>query len=161
MLEGKVVGLGKGSSWLFTFPWFVVLLFGIVFRVSFVFVYVGMGLVQDRRCGDVASSSGFPSVTQGRNVRRWFYRRTDALRALPEYVDCGDYDAVCGYCGAFFWLGERYLKMYTPHHPRYYRCCNSGYVVLPYPSRMSVEFISLFANDHFYGTLELITTCSL
>ncbi|CAI9271577.1 unnamed protein product [Lactuca saligna] len=39
--------------------------------------------------------------------------------------------------------------MSTPQHPRYHRCCKSGSVALPYPSRMSVEFIGLFANDHF------------
>nr|KAJ0217775.1 hypothetical protein LSAT_V11C300112020 [Lactuca sativa] len=39
--------------------------------------------------------------------------------------------------------------MSTPQHLRYHRCCRSGSVVLPYPSRMSDEFMALFTNDHF------------
>lgn len=91
---------GKGSFCLFTFGLFV-LLFVIVFGF-FCFSFLDMGPRKNRRCGDVASSSSLPSVTDGRNVRRRLYRWIDSLRALPEYVDCGDCDALCSYCGAFF-----------------------------------------------------------
>ncbi|CAH1448954.1 unnamed protein product [Lactuca virosa] len=59
-------------------------------------------------------------------------RRLPAFSVLPQYLDSGDCDRVCEFCGAYFWYVERVLKFSTPGHPRYNHCCRGGDVVLPY-----------------------------
>nr|KAJ0210457.1 hypothetical protein LSAT_V11C400192000 [Lactuca sativa] len=115
----------------------------------FPFCLFGYGRGEKRPCSDVASSSNSAPISGYRTVRRRLYRRTNALALLPEYLDCGHSDFVCDYYGAFFWFGERYLKLSTVQHLRNHRCCRGGLVVLPYPSRMSHEFIALFHDDRF------------
>ncbi|CAI9267645.1 unnamed protein product [Lactuca saligna] len=72
-----------------------------------------------------------------------------SVGVLLKYLDCGDYNCICEFCGSYFWFDERSLKLSTAHHPRYSHCCKSGVVILPYPSRLPTEFISLFDNVRF------------
>ncbi|CAI9276996.1 unnamed protein product [Lactuca saligna] len=68
---------------------------------------------------------------------------------LSQYFDIGDCDCVCKFCGAYFWLSEKSMKLSAPHRPRYSRCCKSGDVILPYTSKLPPEYMSLFRNDSF------------
>ncbi|CAH1419214.1 unnamed protein product [Lactuca virosa] len=70
---------------------------------------------------DGASSSVGVSVGGRRKCRR-----LPAFSVLPQYLDSGDCDCVCEFCGAYFWYVERVLKFSTPGHPRYNHCAGVG-----------------------------------
>ncbi|CAI9260207.1 unnamed protein product [Lactuca saligna] len=69
---------------------------------------------------------------------------------LPNYLDFGDCDCVCEYCGSYFWFVQRTLELSTTHHPRYGCCCKSGDVILTYPSTFPPEYVALFHTDRFF-----------
>ncbi|CAI9300360.1 unnamed protein product [Lactuca saligna] len=94
----------------------------------------------------VVGSSSFGAAPVFRRPR--FSSRMRSAGVLPNYVDFGEYDCVCEYCGACFWFVERSLKVSRTHHPRYGHCCKSGDVILHYPS-FPPEYVAIFHSDCF------------
>ncbi|CAI9293965.1 unnamed protein product [Lactuca saligna] len=97
---------------------------------------------------ELASSSGLVVTPVFRRPRP--SSRIRSAGVLPNYVDFGDCDCVCEYCGAYFWFVERSLKLPATHHPRYGHCCKSGDIILPYPSSFLHEYVALFHSDRFF-----------
>ncbi|CAH9129902.1 unnamed protein product, partial [Cuscuta epithymum] len=47
------------------------------------------------------------------------------------YVDLGDANHECEYCGALFWYAERVKRHSVKQRPKFSMCCNKGNIVLP------------------------------
>ncbi|CAH1421926.1 unnamed protein product [Lactuca virosa] len=89
----------------------------------------GYGVVRSSSSGaGLASSSALAVAPVFR--RPQLSSRMRSAGVLLNYVDFGDCDCVCEYCGAYFWFVERSLKLSTTHHPRYGRCCKSGLMLM-------------------------------
>ncbi|PWA73985.1 hypothetical protein CTI12_AA255900 [Artemisia annua] len=89
---------------------------------------------------------------QGNSSRRAFdYASATTFNGegpAPAYIDIGDADWRCHWCGAAFWFGER-LKSSRGSIIRYNRCCGQGNVRLR-PERDPPESIKqLFKDKHF------------
>ncbi|CAI9291151.1 unnamed protein product [Lactuca saligna] len=86
----------------------------------------------------------------------WYHRTRHlaSFSSVPQYVDFGDCSCVCQLCGAYLWYVERVIKLSTSGHSRYNNCCRDGGVVLPYPSRFSLEFVDLYQNAHFFKDIK-------
>ncbi|PWA77789.1 hypothetical protein CTI12_AA218450 [Artemisia annua] len=66
----------------------------------------------------------------------------------PAYIDIGDADWRCHWCGAAFWFGER-LKSSRGSRIRYGRCCGEGKVRLQQERDPPDSIKQLFKDKHF------------
>ena len=64
------------------------------------------------------------------------------------YIDIGDVDWRCQYCGAVFWFGER-LKSSTNLRIRYSKCSGEGKVRLQRERDPPDSIKQLFKDTHF------------
>ncbi|PWA57775.1 hypothetical protein CTI12_AA406200 [Artemisia annua] len=93
-----------------------------------------------------------PVRQQGRSTRRGSHcRATTAVNGgdlTPAYLDIGDADWRCQWCGASFWFGER-LKSSRGSTIRYSRCCGEGNVRLQEERDPPDSIKLLFKGKHF------------
>lgn len=67
------------------------------------------------------------------------------------YIDLGDCDKVCEFCGALFWRAERLKSHPLSKGFRYNNCCKGGLVRLGRPRSPPDCIIRLFERDDFQG----------
>ncbi|PWA13646.1 hypothetical protein CTI12_AA631860 [Artemisia annua] len=85
-----------------------------------------------------------PSRPQ-QNSRR---RHSNGQGVSPTYIDIGDADWRCHWCGVVFWFGER-LKGSTGSRIRYSRCCREGNVRLQQERDPPDSIKHIFKDKHF------------
>ncbi|KAF5789263.1 hypothetical protein HanXRQr2_Chr09g0369091 [Helianthus annuus] len=66
-----------------------------------------------------------------------------------SYVDNGDCENVCQFCGALFWLDERVASRSYTGGLGYNQCCRGGLVVLSLPRRPFTTLIHLYQQAEF------------
>ncbi|PWA88437.1 hypothetical protein CTI12_AA090780 [Artemisia annua] len=93
-----------------------------------------------------------PVRQQGRSTRRGSHcGSTTAVNGgdlTPAYLDIGDADWRCQWCGTSFWFGER-LKSSRGSTIRYSRCCGEGNVRLQQERDPPDSIKLLFKDKHF------------
>ncbi|PWA69036.1 hypothetical protein CTI12_AA298560 [Artemisia annua] len=93
-----------------------------------------------------------PVRQQGRSTRRGSHcgstTTVNGEDLTPAYLDIGDADWRCQWCGASFWFGER-LKSSRGSTIRYSRCCGEGNVRLQQERDPPDSIKLLFKDKHF------------
>ncbi|XP_076959484.1 uncharacterized protein LOC143635573 [Bidens hawaiensis] len=91
--------------------------------------------------------NNFPSQSSRQAANRSTLLRHSSLTYF--YVDNGDCDRICEFCGAIFWYDERIVSTSTTQRPKYNQCCKGGLVALPLPRRPYTTVIHLFEQRDF------------
>ncbi|KAI3737294.1 hypothetical protein L2E82_27291 [Cichorium intybus] len=65
------------------------------------------------------------------------------------YIDSGDCNNICEFCGAFFWYDERAVAASGNERPKYMQCCKGGRVVLSFHTHFPTAIVDLFQQPHF------------
>jgi hypothetical protein len=73
--------------------------------------------------------------------------------ACDDYVDLGDCDFVCEFCGAAFWFTERLRNVPLKSRPKYSMCCRGGRVKLCYPIHPPARLKDFFADKQFLANI--------
>ncbi|KAJ0522340.1 putative DNA helicase [Helianthus annuus] len=73
---------------------------------------------------------------------------TGAL-ASPSYLDLGDCNNVCEFCGSIFWFDERLISSPLNSRPKYSVCCRGGRVALQFPIQPPQTMKHLFSQSQF------------
>lgn len=69
------------------------------------------------------------------------------------YIDLGDCQYVCEYCGATFWYGERLKSHSQRGRLRYGKCCAGGQLYLRNERDPPTYFKELFKDKHFLDNI--------
>lgn len=82
--------------------------------------------------------------------RCWFDNlASTSSSTVSLYIDHGDCNNVCRYCGALFWYGERLVSRSTKANFVYNQCCKGGRVTLPSPTPPHQVVVELYSNHVF------------
>nr|GEV91677.1 DNA helicase [Tanacetum cinerariifolium] len=110
---------------------------------------------RQRNATVVESSSKKPRYTAPRATYRWIANVTHddgegcSSGRLYGYVDLGDCNQQCQYCGAAFWFGK-HLKGHSNYRmPKYHLCCWGGRIHMQPSEDLPEYFKNLLQNKHF------------
>ncbi|KAJ0683046.1 hypothetical protein HanPI659440_Chr16g0654051 [Helianthus annuus] len=81
------------------------------------------------------------------SYRATLLRNSSANRSL--YLDIGDSDRICEFCGTYFWYDERLVSASVSQRSMYTQCCKEGRVTLPYPERPHATVVQLYEQLDF------------
>ncbi|KAJ0760860.1 putative DNA helicase [Helianthus annuus] len=73
----------------------------------------------------------------------------DQATPPSKYLDGGNCEYVCEYCGALFWFAERLLSTPRNQMPKYNVCCQGGAIRLPFPLEPPAAIKELFTDARF------------
>nr|GEX53464.1 helitron helicase-like domain-containing protein [Tanacetum cinerariifolium] len=66
-----------------------------------------------------------------------------------SYIDLGDYNQQCWYCGCLFWYAERLKGSNFGERPEYHLCCGGGKIYMPKTPTPPLFIQQLLRNKHF------------
>ncbi|CAH1445634.1 unnamed protein product [Lactuca virosa] len=66
--------------------------------------------------------------------------RTSSVNA-SSYIDNGDCNNICEFCGACFWYDERVVSASNNQRPKYMQCCKGGRVAIPFHTQLPAAIV--------------------
>ncbi|CAL9002644.1 unnamed protein product [Prunus brigantina] len=87
-------------------------------------------IVQQSSTSQTARAEISLDISNQMNRGQAFYQRK-RQRMMEQYVDLGDKNYKCIYCGALFWFKESVKKANAANEPLFTLCCQEGKIKLP------------------------------
>ncbi|GJY04697.1 hypothetical protein Tco_0370637 [Tanacetum coccineum] len=116
------------------------------------------GSMKDGSKTDVNQRSTFSSRTTS-NPHAWLVANSEDSLANPvvttppdedmSYIDLGNCDQKCRYCGCLFWYAERLKGAKYDGQPKYHLCCGGEKIYMPQAPEPPLFIRQLLTNNHF------------